>query len=162
MMKNLLLASLLCLAMMKTCSAQQSVTGVFTITAIPLMTWGPATVNGQTVCTPSATQLCAIPYVTGTPETITLNVTGGTAPYTWAVSAGSLPTGLTLGTSTTATNTLSGTITGSCPASGSCFTISVTDNSPTAQVITFPGPNVPAVATLANPNFVKPTSKIGK
>lgn len=37
------------------------------------------------------------------------SVSGGTSPYTWSVPSGSLPTGLTFGTSTTNTNTITGT-----------------------------------------------------
>ena len=50
----------------------------------------------------------------------TLTATGGTAPYTWAVTVGSLPTGITL----SAAGLLNGTITGAT----SSFTVKVTDN----------------------------------
>nr|WP_315595712.1 autotransporter domain-containing protein [uncultured Cupriavidus sp.] len=53
----------------------------------------------------------------------TLTATGGVAPYTYAVSAGTLPVGLTLSTAT-------GVISGTPTASGnSTFTIQVTDSS---------------------------------
>jgi len=52
----------------------------------------------------------------------TLTASGGTTPYTWAVTSGSLPSGLSLGAST-------GAITGTPSASGtSNFTVRVTDN----------------------------------
>jgi len=52
----------------------------------------------------------------------TLTASGGTTPYTWAISSGTLPTGLTL-------NTSSGAITGTPTAAGtSNFTARVTDN----------------------------------
>lgn len=51
----------------------------------------------------------------------TLAATGGTTPYTWSVSTGSLPVGLTLNAST---GVISGTPTGSGTSS---FTITVTD-----------------------------------
>ena len=51
----------------------------------------------------------------------TLTVTGGLGPYTWSVSGGSLPAGITLGAST---GVLAGTPTG---AGTSNFTIKVTD-----------------------------------
>jgi hypothetical protein len=74
-----------------------------------------------------------------------LTVTGGTSPYTWSVSAGSLPPGLGLGTST---GLLSGT-----PATAGTysFTIKVTDHSGltdteavTMSVIAGPALNFPA------------------
>ena len=52
-----------------------------------------------------------------------LTVTGGTSPYTWSVSSGTLPPGLTLGAST---GLLSGTPT---TAGSYSFTVKVTDNS---------------------------------
>jgi hypothetical protein len=60
----------------------------------------------------------------------TLLASGGTAPYTWTVSSGTLPPGLTLGTpDPSGTNTLTGTPS----ASGSyTFTISATDASTSA------------------------------
>lgn len=57
----------------------------------------------------------------GTAYTDTLTVTGGTAPYTWSVSAGTLPAGITLNPST---GVLSGTPT---VAVTSSFTVTVTD-----------------------------------
>jgi hypothetical protein len=57
----------------------------------------------------------------GTAYTDTLTAAGGTAPYTWSVSAGSLPAGITL---TPSTGVLAGTPT---TAGTSSFTIKVTD-----------------------------------
>ena len=52
-----------------------------------------------------------------------LTVTGGTSPYTWSVSAGTLPPGLTLGAST-------GLLAGTPTTAGSySFTVKVTDHS---------------------------------
>lgn len=60
--------------------------------------------------------------VTSNPYSFTTAVSGGTGPYTWAITAGSLPTGLTLATST-------GIISGTPSGSGtSIFTIRVTDS----------------------------------
>jgi len=58
----------------------------------------------------------------------TLQATGGTAPYTWGVSVGALPTGLTL-------NAATGQISGVPTTSGtSTFTVTATDSAtPTAQ-----------------------------
>ena len=60
-----------------------------------------------------------------------IQATGGTTPYHWSVSSGSLPAGLTLSATT-------GTVSGTPTASGSStFTVKVTDStSPTAQTAT--------------------------
>jgi hypothetical protein len=58
----------------------------------------------------------------GTPYSVTLMAQGGTSPYTWAVSAGSPPTGLTLGPTT---GSISGNPTSSGPFS---FAVQVTDS----------------------------------
>jgi uncharacterized repeat protein (TIGR01451 family) len=57
----------------------------------------------------------------GSPYSDTLTVSGGTGPYTWSVSSGSLPAGITLGSTT-------GTLSGTPTAPGtSTFTVQVTD-----------------------------------
>ena len=63
----------------------------------------------------------------GTAYSDTLTATGGTAPYTWSVSAGTLPSGITL-------NSTTGVLAGTPTAAGtSGFTVRVTDsNSQTA------------------------------
>jgi hypothetical protein len=59
----------------------------------------------------------------------TLDATGGTAPYTWAVSAGSPPSGITLGPG--------GQLTGTPAATGTfTFTVTVTDSTPTPETAT--------------------------
>jgi hypothetical protein len=59
----------------------------------------------------------------GLPYSTSLTATGGTAPYSWQIAAGSLPPGLTLGT-------ISGLISGTPSKSGTfSFTTSVTDAS---------------------------------
>jgi hypothetical protein len=73
---------------------------------------------------PSITTL-ALPAVSiGVPYSQTLQVSGGTAPYSFAVSSGALPAGLNLGASS---GTISGTYNG--PAGTSNFTVTVTDSS---------------------------------
>ena len=69
--------------------------------------------------------------VVGTAYTDTLTAAGGTTPYTWSVSAGTLPAGITLNAST-------GVLAGTPTAGGtSSFTVQVTDaNSKTATFAT--------------------------
>lgn len=78
------------------------------------------TINKRpTALTITTTSLAA--GTVGTAYSATLAATGGITPYTWAVSSGSLPAGLTLSTS--------GTISGTPTAEGSStFTILVTDS----------------------------------
>ncbi len=66
----------------------------------------------------------------GTAYSTTLAASGGTTPYSWTISSGALPAGLTLSTA--------GTISGTPTASGSfTFTAKVTDSTtPTAQAAT--------------------------
>lgn len=87
----------------------------------------------------------------GTPYSQTVSATGGSGPYTWAVSSGSLPNGLALGAS-------NGTLSGA-PSSANTFnfTIQVTDaaNSTATQAFTVTiAPNTPslAITTTSLPN----------
>ena len=57
----------------------------------------------------------------GTAYSQTLAATGGTTPYTWSVTSGTLPSGITLSTS--------GVISGTPTSAGSTFTVSVSDSS---------------------------------
>ncbi len=90
----------------------------------------------------------------GASYSATVAATGGTVPYTWSLTSGTLPAGLALGAST-------GTISGSPTASGtSSFTLKVTDSSSPAQTASqsfsiavsaaASGTNVTACGTLAN------------
>src|SRR6185369_2800362 len=68
----------------------------------------------------------------GTPYGATLLASGGTLPYTWAISVGSLPTGLTL-------NTTTGFISGNPTTTGTfTFTAQVTDSSTPQLIATQP------------------------
>jgi hypothetical protein len=75
------------------------------------------TVGGNIVITPATLPNASV----NTAYSQTLSATGGTAPYTWTVSAGSLPVGLTLGANT-------GIISGTPQLPGSAtFTVTATD-----------------------------------
>jgi len=85
--------------------------------------------TGSTSCTitiptgvsPSCTSLPGSGTV-GTPYTGTLTASGGVPPYTFAITSGSLPPGLTL-------NTTTGAVTGTPTVSGAyTFTVKVTDS----------------------------------
>jgi hypothetical protein len=89
-----------------TCALSMTAARTATATFIPLPNITTTTLPGGTV---------------GTPYSTTLAETGGVAPFTWNVSAGALPAGLTLGTAT-------GTIGGTPTADGlATFTVLVTD-----------------------------------
>ncbi|MGA2135547.1 MAG: putative Ig domain-containing protein [Bryobacteraceae bacterium] len=99
-------------------------TGTFTFTGNVSDALGGATnrqftiviAAGLTITTP------ALPVATvGVPYSQTLGATGGTAPYTWALTAGSLPPGLSL--------TDGGSVTGNPTVAGtSTFSVQVTDS----------------------------------
>src|ERR1039457_5653690 len=61
----------------------------------------------------------------GIPYTATLSATGGVLPYTWSLSSGTLPDGLTLATNPDSTATISGTPT---TLGRSMFTVQVADS----------------------------------
>ncbi len=82
-------------------------------TACSIGAFEPQTITLAPTTLPNATL--------GTPYSQTLTATGGTAPYTFAVTGGTLPPGLTLAT----TGTLSGTPTG---AGSFTFTVTATDH----------------------------------
>ena len=75
---------------------------------------------------------------------------GGSPPFTWAVTAGSAPAGLTLGSD--------GSLSGIPTTAGSfSFTVTVTDNAPTPQHVSAPftimvgTPTAPVVSTMPPP-----------
>jgi hypothetical protein len=77
---------------------------------------GTATVSPLTITTTSLPSI-----IVGTPYNATLSASGGTPPYTWSLSSGALPTGLTLSPA----GVISGTPTGQDTFS---FTVMVTDS----------------------------------
>lgn len=70
----------------------------------------------------------------GTGYSQTINASGGTGPYSWTVSAGALPTGLTLGSSTSTSVAITGTPT---VANTFNFTVQITDSTPTSDTQDF-------------------------
>src|SRR5262249_48817125 len=65
----------------------------------------------------------------GTAYSQTLTATGGTAPYTWAITSGTLPAGLAWAPTT-------GLISGTATTAGTFnFTVQVTDNGPPKQTV---------------------------
>ena len=67
----------------------------------------------------------------GTAYSVALTATGGTPPYTWAVTSGALPPGLTL-------NAVTGVISGTPTAAGSAtFTVTVTDSTGATASVSF-------------------------
>jgi hypothetical protein len=113
-----------------------------------------------TISTPLAITTTSLPNgFVGVAYSQTVAATGGTTPYTWTISVGSLPSGLSLNSST-------GTISGSPTAAGtSSFTIQVTDSaSPThntvtqALSITVPAP--PAVTTNSATSVVQTSATL--
>jgi hypothetical protein len=102
-----------------------------------------------TVVSPLSITTASLPEgVTGIGYSQTVQATGGTQPYTWSVSSGSLPTGLSLSAST-------GEISGEPVDTGTTsFTISVTDSdTPTAQSTSL-STSITVVEPLA---FTEPT-----
>ena len=91
----------------------------------------------------------------GTAYSVTLKATGGTTPYTWTLSSGSLPTGLTLNSST-------GVISGTPTAAGSsAFTVQAKDSSSPVQTATKSLTLAVAAATLAISTSSLPESTVG-
>ncbi len=68
----------------------------------------------------------------GQAYTATLAATGGTTPYTWSVTSGTLPPGLSL---TPSSGVISGTPTAQCSANPCAITFQVTDNSGSVATI---------------------------
>jgi hypothetical protein len=119
-----------------------SVTATDSSTPTPVVTTGPATLVINPPLTLSLTG--TLPNaVKGQPYTQTLQATGGISPYSYSVTTGSLPDGLSLATD--------GTITGTPTTVGaSSFTVTVTDTESPVQtatnnyvlLVTYPtGPN---------------------
>ena len=88
--------------------------------------------NGLRITTPATVGIATV-NVDPNGYSFQLQAAGGLPPYTWALSAGTLPAGITLNTSTgVLSGTYSGTLGGSFPV-----TISVTDTAPTTVPVNF-------------------------
>ena len=126
----------------------------------------PPKANVEAIATfvvPVAITTTALPDGTAfSPYAATLAGIGGTTPYSWSITAGSLPAGLSLNAST-------GTISGTPTAAGTTsFTVTVTDATPTTT--TPPGPFVasrslsitvrPAPLTITTMSL--PDAQVGK
>ena len=94
------------------------------------------------------------PGTLNTPYAATLSATGGTAPYSWTVTAGTLPAGLTLST----TGILSGTPTA---AGTSMFTVQAMDSASTPQTAPAPLTLVIGVGTFTVTTTSLPSGYVG-
>jgi hypothetical protein len=86
--------------------------------------------------------------VVNSPYATTVPVTGGTAPYTWSVVAGTLPTGLTLAPTT---GRLTGTVTTTGPRSVT-FRVTDADGRTTDRVLAVGAPNPVSITSLTLAN----------
>ena len=93
----------------------------------------------------------------GAPYTATLAGSGGTKPYTWALTSGTLPAGLTFNT---ATGLISGTPTAS--SASTALTFKVTDSGTPAQSTTKALTLTVTAATLAISTATLPSGQVGK
>ena len=89
-----------------------------------------ATTTGSTTASLAITTTSLASGIAGTSYSAGLTATGGTAGYSWSITSGQLPSGLTLAPS-------SGVISGTPAASGTfSFGVTVTDSSSPQQVAT--------------------------
>jgi putative Ig domain-containing protein len=98
--------------------------------AVPLMIASASTSSGTTVAPLAITTTSLASGISGTSYSAGLAATGGTPSYSWSITSGQLPSGLTLATS-------SGIISGT-PTAGGTFSLGVTviDNSSPQQTAT--------------------------
>jgi hypothetical protein len=134
-----------------TVSGQPSASGPFSFTLVATDALGGTSTQSETVDIAGAPTV-GVSAVQGgevdVPYSATPTVSGGTGPYTWSVSVGSLPSGLTLDPTT-------GAITGTPSASGPAnFTLTATDNEgqPASQGVTVLIAADPSIATASLPD----------
>jgi hypothetical protein len=135
-------------------------TGAFPITVSVLDNSNPPqtasagfTVQINNPAPPSITTTSLPNGTVGTAYSQTIQATFGLAPYAWSVSAGTLPAGLNLGSSTTNSVTVFGTPTAAAPSS---FTIQITDAASQAgtqaYTVTTSNPPAPSITTATLPS----------
>lgn len=91
-----------------------------------------------------------VPLESNAAYTTTCNVTSGVAPFTWSISAGSLPTGVTQTTTPTSV-----TLTGPATVSGDAsYTVQLSDATSSTATQAFNGTIAPAVAFTCTNNNV--------
>jgi hypothetical protein len=103
----------------------QSPIAFFVLAFITAFLTGCGGGSSTTATTPSISTTTVPDATTGTAYTTSISATGGTAPYTWTLTAGTLPAGLALGSSTTSSVTIVGTPTAA--QQGAAFTVQVKD-----------------------------------
>jgi hypothetical protein len=126
-----------------------------TVTATETITVDEIPVFATTECNPAAVLPCVLPNGNNGKAygPVTPSITGGVTPYTYKISAGGLPPGLTMNN----IGTIAGTPSGG--SSTSTFTIQVTDSggaAPVTQafVITVDGPEPLSITTTSLPPAV--------
>ncbi len=111
-----------------TYTAPATVGTAFTVTLTAASTADSNLTAGSTITVPTNASIITIqptslPSATfGAPYAATLTGTGGTPPYTWSISQGALPAGLSLSSAGFITGALSG-------GGGTSFTVTLTDSS---------------------------------
>ena len=119
-------------------------TAVITATSIAKPTTAAASATLVVLGTPLIEDITLFPGNVGTAYGAAISVSGGLAPFTWSLASGTLPPGVTLGTTaTTAFTTLSGTPTTAGPYH---FSVKVVDKN--GATTTAKSPNSPNLDLL--------------
>ncbi len=137
-------------------AAEGSATGSVLNRPIVGFAAAPLAIPSEESAAPLVVTLTPLPIaVLGAPYSASLSATGGVAPYSWTISAGSLPAGLTL----SSTGTISGTPTN---LGTGTFTVRVSDETtPTALTATATLSISVAVAPLSITTTALPAAIVG-